>query len=128
MKQPHVSASHSVLAEQWRASADLYERDQATGPLAPLYRKLAGELEAWDRDGANEALTLREAAQESGLSTDHLGRLIRDGRIPNAGRHGAPRVLRSDLPRRVTRLPSSTRTHTIGEVRADLARGVATRS
>ena len=45
-------------------------------------------------------LTLTDAAKESGYSTDHLGRLVRDGKIPNAGRPGAPRVALRHLPRK----------------------------
>ena len=45
-----------------------------------------------------EELTLQEAAKESGYGADHLGRLVRDGKIQNAGRRNAPRILRSDLP------------------------------
>ncbi|MFL5516646.1 MAG: hypothetical protein ACJ8DJ_10845, partial [Gemmatimonadales bacterium] len=33
-------------------------------------------------------------------SVDHLARLIREGRLPNAGRHGSPRVRAADLPLR----------------------------
>ena len=45
-----------------------------------------------------EVLTLRHASEESGYSVDHLARLIRESTIPNAGRPGAPRILRRDLP------------------------------
>ncbi len=45
-------------------------------------------------------LTLTEAAEESGFSADHLGRLVHDGKIPNAGRPGAPRISRRHLPRK----------------------------
>ncbi len=31
---------------------------------------------------------------------DHLGRLVRDGTIPNAGEPYAPRIRRCDLPRK----------------------------
>jgi hypothetical protein len=54
----------------------------------------------------SEVLTLVEAAGESGLSADHLGRLLRTGTIPNSGRKGAPRIGRSDLPRSPRRLSS----------------------
>lgn len=53
---------------------------------------------------ADEALTLTEAARECGYSPDHLGREVRAGRLPNAGRHNAPRIRRADLPCRKTPL------------------------
>ena len=50
---------------------------------------------------------LVEAARESGYSADHLGRLVRDGKIPNAGRPGAPRIARRDLPRKAHAPPEA---------------------
>lgn len=41
-----------------------------------------------------EALTFGEAASESGFSAGHLGRLVREGTIPNVGRKGASKWLR----------------------------------
>ena len=52
----------------------------------------AAELEAALRQEDDTLLTLTEAARESGYSADHLGRLVRDGKIPNTGRPGAPRI------------------------------------
>ncbi len=45
-------------------------------------------------------LTLAEAAARSGYSTGHLGRLVRQGKIPNAGQPRSPRVRVVDLPAR----------------------------
>jgi hypothetical protein len=39
-------------------------------------------------------------AAEAGIPLLHLGRLVRDGVIPNAGRERSPRILRRDLPRK----------------------------
>ncbi|KKK68655.1 hypothetical protein LCGC14_2941850, partial [marine sediment metagenome] len=47
------------------------------------------------------SLSLDEAAAASGLSYSHLQRLVSVGDIPNAGRRGAPRILRKDLPQLV---------------------------
>ena len=44
--------------------------------------------------------SLVEASRESGYSADHLGRLVREGKTPNAGRPGARRVALKDLPRK----------------------------
>lgn len=51
----------------------------------------------------DELLTLTEASARSGLSEEHLGRLVREGKVPNAGRKGRPRVRAGDLPRRALR-------------------------
>lgn len=50
------------------------------------------------RDRADERLTLAEALLRSGYSQDHLARLVREGRIPNSGRRGSPRIRAGDLP------------------------------
>ena len=78
----------------------------------------AAELEATLRERDETTLSLTEAARESGYSADHLGRLVRDGRIPNAGRPGAPRIARSHLPRK-TQAPATpllVEKHRRGEV------------
>ena len=46
----------------------------------------------------DQPLTLAEAALRSGYSRDHLARIIREGRVPNAGRRGSPRIRAADLP------------------------------
>ena len=78
----------------------------------------AAELEATLRERDETTLSLTEAATESGYSTDHLGRLVREGKIPNAGRPGAPRIARSILPRK-TQAPATpllVEKHRRGEV------------
>ena len=52
-------------------------------------------------------LSLTEAAHASGYSRDHLGREVRAGKIPNAGRPNAPRIERRHLPRKPGMLPSN---------------------
>jgi len=95
---------------------------------------MLAELDTLVSDSANEALSLRQAAAESGYSADHLAREVRAGRILNAGRRGAPRIRRGDLPRKLGRLPSliSDRLredHSIVQLpntRASIARAIAT--
>lgn len=48
----------------------------------------------------NTPLSLRQAAAESGYHEDSLGRLVRQGKIPNVGRLHAPKIRRRDLPKR----------------------------
>ena len=63
--------------------------------LAQFEAQLRGRME-WE----NTPLNLQEGARESGYSPDHLGRLVKAGEIPNAGRENAPRILRKHLPRK----------------------------
>ncbi len=90
------------LAAAWRArAADLAEFSRGS---AAAFRRCADELEASLQVAALDDLTLAEAAQQSGYSVDHLARLVREGRIPNAGRRGKPMIRRSDLPVRPRKL------------------------
>jgi hypothetical protein len=87
------------LPAGWRARAELLTRHGA-GEAAATCRELAGELEAALAEAAGELLTLEQAARESGYSDRRLRELLTDGVIPQAGRKGAPRIRRGDLPRR----------------------------
>ena len=49
----------------------------------------------------DEELSLTKSASVSGYSKRRLSELLADGTIPNAGRKGAPRIRRGDLPKRV---------------------------
>ena len=90
----------------------------------------AAQLEAALRERDETTLNLTEAARESGYSTDHLGRLVRDGKIPNAGRPGAPRIARRHLPRktgaatpRLAAKPSTREVSTAQIVQSVIKRG-----
>jgi hypothetical protein len=89
--------SPSELAGLWRERAALLRRHGAEASAMTL-EATAGELEAALRAESDTLLTLHDAAQESGLSADRLRHLVAAGTIPNAGRRGAPRVRRQDLP------------------------------
>lgn len=89
------------LAATWRARADELER--FAPPAAVALRDCAQQLEAAMRAAANDVLTLAEAALASGYSPDRLRHLIAAGELPQAGRKGAPRIRRADLPKRTQR-------------------------
>jgi hypothetical protein len=88
-----------TLISEWRTEAELFAR-RGQVATSVLIRGMAEELEGAASRSAGEELTLGDAALESGYSPDHLGRLIREGKLPNAGRSNAPRVRRSDLPKK----------------------------
>jgi hypothetical protein len=85
------------LPARWRERAE-YLRQYGDPACARLWELAATELEAALAAHGQEALSLTEAAKLSGLTADHLGQLVKQGRIPNAGRDGAPRIRRGDLP------------------------------
>ena len=85
------------LALDWRSKAKLFrEHEQAATAVA--YEICAAALEEALRSEDETLLNLTEAAEVSGYSADHLGRLVREGKIPNRGRPGAPKIARGDLP------------------------------
>ena len=91
--------SVKTLPAAWRRQAKALRRYGGERPAAAL-ESCAADLEATLVERDETTYSLVEAAQESGYSADHLGRLVRDGKIPNAGRPGAPRIARGDLPRK----------------------------
>ena len=87
------------LTTQWRDHATTL-REYGAEAQADTLERCAAELDDGVGAWSSETLTLQEAAGLSGYSADHIGRLVREGAIPNAGRAGAPRIARGDLPRR----------------------------
>lgn len=57
-------------------------------------------MEAYERERELEALTLEQAAQESGYSYSQLQKLLAGGTLPNVGAKNHPRVRRGALPRK----------------------------
>lgn len=85
------------LPDLWRALAAKQRRLGAEAQAYTL-EYCAAELREVLRATAGELLNLRQAAEESGYSTEHLSRLVREGKIPNRGRKSRPLVRRGDLP------------------------------
>lgn len=87
------------LAERWTKEAAIlraYGKEDAA-QAAELH---AEQLRSAVRRAEDEALTLAEAAKESGYSRRRLRELVAEGKMPNAGRKNAPRIRRGDLPRK----------------------------
>lgn len=92
-----MSARLSELVPAWRAKVvDL--RRYGAEQQAKALESAADDLAAALRGGQDELLTLSEASVVTGHTPDHIGRLVRNGKIPNCGRTNAPRVRRADLP------------------------------
>ena len=91
--------SIQTLLDAWLRQAESL-RYYGGEHLAVVLERCADELQTTITERDETTLTLTEAARESGYSREHLGRLVRDGKIPNAGRPGAPRIARRHLPRK----------------------------
>ena len=85
----------AALSSQWRSRASDLER--YSPPAAQAFRDAADELEK-TLQGAEETVSLKEAAMLGGYSTDSLQRMVAAGRIQNFGRKGKPRIRRADVP------------------------------
>lgn len=95
------------LSQEWRRRAEGLR--PFAEPAARAFDVAAEELSAALAREYDEPVTVTEAGRLSGYSGEHLARLVREGRIPNAGRLHAPRIRRGDVPRRaaVARQPAS---------------------
>jgi len=88
------------LVARWRAEAEVLRRRGAES-LAALLAGCADELAEWAKAHELEALTLEQAAVESGYSYSALQHMVAERRIKNAGTQHRPRIRRNDLPRKV---------------------------
>jgi hypothetical protein len=86
---------NTALSSQWRSRASDLERYSPSA--AQAFRDAADELEK-TLQGAEETVSLKEAAMLGGYSTDSLQRMVAAGRIQNFGRKGKPRIRRVDVP------------------------------
>ena len=88
------------LAQEWKEEANRLRSLEANGQAAAL-EQAAKELEAAVERQESALLTIREAAEESGYSEEHLRRLARDGALPferNGGSKSKIKIRRANLP------------------------------
>lgn len=97
-----LPGSLADVAERWRAEAEMIRRRGAEAQAAVL-DQCAAELEEAVRESQLEALTLREAEEESGYSYSALQKMVTKGELQNVGDRHRPRVRRGDLPRKARR-------------------------
>jgi hypothetical protein len=89
------------LPQAWRARAAQL-REYGAEPQAVALERAAAELEAALHEHDAEELGLTQGAAESGYTPRRLAQMLAEGRIPNRGRKGAPKIRRSDLPKKPT--------------------------
>jgi hypothetical protein len=123
-RERDVEMSPQRLPTAWRDRAGQL-RHWGMEREARLWECAAEELEAALRSEGAELLTLQDAALVSGYTPDHIGRLVRDGKVANHGRPNAPRVRRADLPRKTGGLHAAVPPNHIS--RAERARAVVNR-
>ncbi len=121
------SLTRADFLSRWTSARATLAESGAFVDAARLLDRVLADVEAVFASEEGETLTLRQAAEQSGYSPDHIGRLIRTGTIPNAGRPRSPRVRRADLPRKPSRLPNPhPRPQLLGAEPEQIARSVVT--
>ena len=117
------------FAAKWDAEAQILRRLGAHVDGAKLIDAILADLQSLSRSADSEALTLVDASRECGYSPEHLGKRLRVGTIPNAGRKNAPRILRRHLPYKPGALRAATSTpRLLGASPGQIARAVVTSS
>lgn len=115
---------HDDLKAKWAAEASKMQQRDDFVRGARLCEEFLADLDGLEECVDEPLLSVREAAQLSGYSADHIGRLVRDGRIPDRrppGSKGRIAIRRADLPRK----PSAQHTDIAGV--HDLASRLSTR-
>lgn len=86
------------IIARWSAREAEWSRLGASVNGSALAAEVIADLERIAASNGDDELTLSDASALSGYSSDHLSRLIREGKLENLGRKGAPRIRRADLP------------------------------
>ena len=122
-----VCVSADDFRAKWRHEADAMRHRNAMVEGAVLCSEMLGDFEAVMAEQAHDLLNLQQAAAESRYSADYLGTLVRRGEISNAGRPNAPKIRRSDLPRKASSLRRRDPcTHLDATTPGQIARSVVT--
>jgi hypothetical protein len=79
---------------------------QVSGSM--LTRAIVNSIKSIRKRRLEQCVSLTEAARQTGYSADHLGRLVRKGKIRNVGRKGSPRLLIKDVPQRRAKVATAT--------------------
>ena len=118
MKESTESLSPGDLPGIWRQRAQ-FLKEYGDPNSGRTWERAATELDQALRALGEHTVTLGEAAALCGYSADHIGTLVRQGRIPNVGRKHAPRVRRADLPVKTATSPGRPR-RTAADVDIDI--------
>ena len=97
------------LEERWLARRDEFQRLRVSVDGVSLCDEVIADLERLRQEREEKKLTLSDAATLSGYSREHLARLIRSGKLANAGRKHSPRILAADLPTRPDAIAAAAR-------------------
>jgi hypothetical protein len=126
-----ASENHRTLASDgialdciaaWKREADDYANKGIAAEAVSTLNRCALELEAAIRSDEERVVSLQDASRICGYSADHLGVLLRQGKLANYARSGAPRLRVCELPRKAGRL---TPPRSDAKMRWQIAREIA---
>jgi hypothetical protein len=97
-----VTTTREFMEERLRRLREQAEELARNGAdsAARARTAMAEDLERDWTEHLQEPLKLAAAALESGYSVAALQLMLKQGKIPNAGERGTPRILRCNLPRK----------------------------
>jgi hypothetical protein len=117
--------SPEEFATKWSKEANAMRHLGAMVNGAAILTDVLADFESVISGQSDEVLTMAQASKESGYSADHLRLLIRQTKIPNAGRRRAPRIRRRDIPRKPgSRTPPGTGRYLSGASALRVARSL----
>lgn len=87
------------LADTWEEEAETL-RGRGAHRQAEALESAAEDLQKRISYWTKKPLSPAKAATESGYTADHIRRLIREGKVPNAGDESSPRIERRHVPRK----------------------------
>jgi len=115
----------SELVAKWSTRRDEYRRLSVMVDGARLCEEVIADIRLLIKTQGETVLSLSGAAEISGYSREHLGRLVKDGKLANVGQPGAPKVRRIDLPMKRGTLPGQGLTsHIAGASKRQTVRSV----
>ncbi len=120
--------TYQELRSKWNARRELLSILEANVSAEKTIAEFISDLDEFHNAAHTTTLSLKEAAELTGYSTRHLGRLIQQGKIPNLGRRNAPRVRLSDLCFKTPGLRKSEHGNKFETVRSRIAKSVITDS
>jgi len=120
-----IATCIDALLADWREDTARF-RSWGDEVRAIMLERVMLDLERVILVAGDESLTVTDASRECGYSERQLRRMLRRGTVHNIGRPNAPRIRRSDLPRKPGYLPPASPTLQIGRTPGQIARSLST--
>lgn len=98
--------TRDAILDRWRLRLADWSKLQTTVNGERIATEVLADLKAMAEAHDDASVGLRGASEESGYSVRQLSRMVQDGTLTNVGRPNAPKLLRSQLPRKAQATPT----------------------